>query len=102
MTASPRTQHAVLTGDDLANIGRLLGLYNRLRNEAAVIATLGEMVALPTFRADAVPPDKSPAIIAFGQLTQTLAPRFGLKYRNFDNHLFEVMLPGTGRRSSAS
>src|SRR3954447_25939134 len=51
--------HAALTQDDLGNIGRLLGLYNRLSNEAAVIDTLTEMVALPTFRDDKVAPDKS-------------------------------------------
>src|ERR1700712_380781 len=89
--------HAALTEDDLGNIGRLLGLYNRLYNQAAAVETLGEMVALPTFRDDQVAPDKSPAIIAFGRLTEALAQRFGLNYRNFDNHIFEVTLPGTGK-----
>ena len=90
-------QGAALAGDDLTNIGRLLGLYNRLRNEFVVIATLGEMVALPTVRDDKIPPDKSPAIIAFGQLAGSLAERFGLQYRNVDNHIFEVTLPGEGK-----
>jgi predicted dipeptidase len=88
--------HDALTDDDLGNIGRLLGLYNRLHSEAAVVETLGEMVAYPTFRNDTVAPDKSPAVIAFGQLTEAFAQRFGLNYRNFGNHVFEVTLPGTG------
>src|SRR3954471_10071811 len=29
--------HAALTEDDLGNIGRLLGLYNRLHNQAAAL-----------------------------------------------------------------
>ena len=47
---------ATLQGDDLVNISRLLGLHNRLRNQAAVIDATAKMVAIPTVRADKVPP----------------------------------------------
>jgi len=36
---------AKLDGDDLNNVGRLLGLYNRLRNLDAVITDMERMIA---------------------------------------------------------
>ncbi|MES2608969.1 MAG: dipeptidase [Pseudomonadota bacterium] len=87
---------APLAGDDLVNISRLLGLYNRLRNQAAVIDATARMVAIPTVRNDKVPPHEDKAIIAFGALVEAMAKDFGLQYRNVDNRIFEVKLPGTG------
>jgi len=85
-----------LKGDDLVNIGRLLGAYNRVRNQAAVLDSIGEMVAIRTVRDERVPPHESPAIIAFGKVVERMAKDFGLTYRNVDNRVFEVTLPGTG------
>ena len=87
---------ATLTGDDLTNIGRLLGLYNRLHNQKAVIASLGAMVALPTARNVQIPPHENPAIVDFGKLVEKTAKSFGLAYRNVDNRIFEVSLKGKG------
>ncbi|CAJ0688825.1 dipeptidase [Ralstonia mannitolilytica] len=87
---------APLSGDDLVNIGRLLGLYNRLHNQQAVIGTIEKMVALATVRDDKIPQHENPAIVAFGKLVEGMAQDFGLKYRNVDNRVFEVTLPGTG------
>src|SRR5882672_9264259 len=103
--ADPRLKPAVaayerkepLSGDDLTNIGRLLGLYNRLHNQNAVIETLDAMVALPTVRDDKVPPHESKPIVEFGQLVEKMARDFGLQYRNVDNRIFEVKLPGRGK-----
>jgi predicted dipeptidase len=91
------TAKAPLHGDNLVNIGRLLGLYNRLRNQAACIDTIGKMVALRTVRDEKVPQHENPAIVAFGTLVEALAKDFGLSYRNVDNRVFEVTLPGEGR-----
>ena len=85
-----------LGGDDLTNVSRLLGLYNRLRNLDAVITDIEQLVALPTVRDDKTPPHEHPAILAFGTLVETMAKNFGLRYRNVDNRIFEVTLPGTG------
>lgn len=85
-----------LADDDLVNIGRLLGLWNRSHNQRAVLAILERMVELPTVRDDKVPPHQSPAIIAFGALLEGIARDFGLAYRNVDNRIFEVKLPGRG------
>ena len=85
-----------LTGDDQVNVSRMLGLYNRLHHHDAVIASITEMVAIPTVRAADVPPHESPAIIEIGRKIETMAREFGLQYRNVDNRVFEIKLPGTG------
>ncbi|MFS2203401.1 dipeptidase [Variovorax sp. Varisp36] len=85
-----------LAGDDLVNIARLLGLYNRLQNQQAVIASIGTMVAIPTVRNVQVPPHESAPIIEFGKLVEKMAGDFGLAYRNVDNRIFEVSLKGKG------
>ena len=89
------TQGEQLQGDDLAAIARLLGLYTRLTQDYKVLGSIEQMVALPTVRDAKIPPHESPAIIAFGQLVEKMAKDFGLQYRNVDNRIFEVTLPGT-------
>jgi len=86
-----------LKGDDLVNIGRLLGVYNRVHNQQAVLDSISEMVALRTVRDEKVPQHENPAIIEFGKLVERMARDFGLTYRNVDNRVFEVTLPGTGK-----
>ncbi len=85
-----------LSGDNLVNIGRLLGVYNRLHNQAAVIDSIGKMVALRTVRDEKIPQHENPAVVEFGKLVEGMARSFGLVYRNIDNRVFEVTLPGTG------
>ncbi|MDM0011926.1 dipeptidase [Variovorax sp. J22P168] len=86
-----------LSPEQLTRIARLLGLYNRLHNQKAVLASLEQMVALPTVRDDKVPPHESRPIIEFGRLIEKMAGEFGLVFRNVDNRIFEVRLPGRGR-----
>ena len=85
-----------LQGDDLVNIARLLGLYTRLMEEGKVLASIEQMVALPTVREARTPPHENKAIIEFGQLVERMAKDFGLRFRNVDNRIFEVSLPGSG------
>lgn len=89
------TQGEALQGDDLANVARLLGLYTRLTQEHQVLSSITQMVALPTVRDPKVPPHESPAIVDFGRMVEKMAQDFGLQYRNVDNRIFEVTLPGT-------
>ena len=90
-------RHAALSGNDLTNIGRLLGVYNRLHNQQAAISAIERMVALRTVRDDRIPQHENPAIIAFGKLVEGMAKDFGLTFRNVDNRVFEVTLPGRGK-----
>ncbi|UDM53449.1 dipeptidase [Cupriavidus sp. MP-37] len=86
-----------LSGDNLVNVARLLGVYNRLRNEAAAIDVLGRMVALRTVREEKIAQHENPAIVEFGKMIEGMAREFGLAYRNVDNRVFEVTLPGGGK-----
>ncbi len=94
--AAAYAAHWPLAGDDLVNVSRMLGLYNRLHHHDAVIASISELVAIPTVRAADVPPHESPAIVAIGRRIEAMARDFGLAFRNVDNRVFEVTLPGTG------
>ncbi|WP_432262485.1 dipeptidase [Cupriavidus sp. TMH.W2] len=86
-----------LSGDNLVNIARLLGVYNRVHNETAVIDAIGKMVALRTVRDEKIPQHENPAIIEFGKMIEAMARDFGLAYRNVDNRVFEVTLAGGGK-----
>jgi len=101
LAASVRAYRAKkpLQGDDLTNIGRLLGIYNRVHNHQAVLDSIGEMVALRTVRDDKVPQHENPAIVDFGKLVERMARDFGLQFRNVDNRVFEVTLPGQGKET---
>lgn len=90
-------QKAPLAGEDLTQISRLLGLYNRLHHHHDVIATTAAMVAIPTVRDDKIAPHENPAIIRFGTVLEGIARDFGLQYRNVDNRVFEIKLPGRGQ-----
>ncbi|UUC93299.1 dipeptidase [Comamonas sp. C11] len=87
------TRGQTLSDGELADIARLLGVYNRLTQETAVLESLQRMVALPTVRDPKVPPHESPAILDFGKLVASMAAEFGLRFRNVDNRIFEVTLP---------
>lgn len=85
-----------LQGDELANVARLLGLYTRLTQETQVLGTITQMVALPTVRDAKIPQHENKAIIDMGVMVEKMAKDFGLQFRNVDNRIFEVTLPGTG------
>lgn len=96
VAAKAYAQQSPLSGDNLVNIARLLGVYGRIHNQQPVIELLGKMVAFPTVMAPNVPQHESAAIRQFGQLVESVAKDFGLEYRNIDNRIFEVTLRGLG------
>jgi predicted dipeptidase len=89
-------QGQTLEGEDLVNVGRLLGIYNRLQNADNIVDSLASLIAVPTFRNPDISPHENEAIIEIGGLIATMATDFGLQYRNVDNRIFEVKLPGAG------
>lgn len=88
-------QDAPLEGADFVNIYRLLGIYTRLHYGDGVIDLLGEMVAIDTAKQGDTPQHENPGISRFGELVQAKAEAFGLEFRNVDNRVFEVVLPGS-------
>ena len=61
-----------------------------------MIATIEAMVAIPTVRADDVPPHESKRS-RVRRLIEGMAKDFGLQFRNVDNRVLEFKLPGTGK-----
>lgn len=88
-------QDKPLEGADFVNVYRLLGLYTRLHYGDDVIALLDEMVTINTAKHGDTPQYQNPGIKRFGELIKAKADAFGLEFRNIDNRIFEVKLPGS-------
>jgi predicted dipeptidase len=87
---------AALSGTERVNLYRLLGIFIRLKHKDALVRTLGELVAIPTDKKEDQPQFENPNIQRFGRAIERIATGFGLSFRNVDNRIFEVTLPGTG------
>lgn len=98
-TAASPAANAFLAGDTLTpaeqrDIQRALGKYTRERYGDEALEHLTELVAIPSFRSANVEQHENPAFIALGEKIQTIAEEFGLAFRNVDNRVFEITLPG--------
>ena len=89
----------VLDETSWISVSRLHGLYVRLRHRDALMRTLTDLVAIPTDKKGDEPQHLNPEVRRFGRLIRRLADRFGLEFRDVDNRIFEVTLPGTGGES---
>jgi predicted dipeptidase len=87
---------AALGTADKVNLYRLLGMYTRLRYKAQMVRDLADLVAIPTDKKERQPQHENPNIRRLGGAIARIAGKFGLPFRNFDNRIFEVTLPGTG------
>ncbi len=77
-------------------IHRLLGIYTRVKYGKAALETLRELVEIPTFNVDGVPQYKNPEFIKIAGKIEALAKAFDLNFRNIDNRVYEISLPGRG------
>ena len=94
-----RTIDLYLSGLSLDDVGqtnlyRLTGVYARLKYKDEVLTILEKMVNIPTDKKEGQAQFENPNIIRFGEQIETLAKAFKLDYRNVDNRIFEVILPG--------
>ncbi|OCW23158.1 dipeptidase [Pseudomonas sp. S3E12] len=85
-----------LSADQQNEIHRLLGIYTRVKYGKAALATLRELVEIPTFNVDGVPQYKNPEFIRIADKIQALAKTFNLNFRNVDNRVYEISLEGSG------
>jgi predicted dipeptidase len=90
---------ASLAGADAVNLYRMLGVYVRIRHRETMVRTLAELVAIPTDKKEGTPQHENPRIHELGKAISGIAERLGLAFRNFDNRIFEVTLPGSGTGS---
>ncbi|MCU1717091.1 dipeptidase [Pseudomonas sp. 5P_3.1_Bac2] len=85
-----------LTGEQQQELYRLLGLYARVKYGQVALEKLTELVAIPTARVDGVAQHENPEFIRIGKHIEQLSKSLGLSFRNIDNRVFEVSLPGSG------
>ena len=85
-----------LDAEQQNEIHRLLGIYTRVKYGKAALETLRELVEIPTFNVDGVPQYKNPEFIKIAGKIEALAKAFDLNFRNIDNRVYEISLPGRG------
>lgn len=83
-----------LASEQEATIYRLLGIYTKLRYGGEAMAMLRDLVAIPTFKVEGQPQYQNPNIIKIGKEFEKIAAKFNLSFKNIDNRVFEVTLPG--------
>ena len=74
---------------------RLLGIYTRLKYGAAAMETLKRLVAIPTFQTEGLPQHENPAFHQFAETLGAIAADFDLDFRNVDERVYEITLPGS-------
>ncbi|WP_256831551.1 dipeptidase [Pseudomonas sp. Pse1] len=85
-----------LSAEQQNEIYRLLGLYARVKYGSAATVTLRELVAIPTFQVEGVAQHDNPEFIKIADKIKSLAESFNLSFRNVDNRVYEISLPGSG------
>jgi predicted dipeptidase len=78
-----------------SKIFRLVGIYSRLKYGEDALATLTRLVEIPTGIVDGQAQHDNPQIKKIGETIVEISRAFGLVYRNVDNRVFEVTLPGS-------
>jgi len=87
-------QNRQLDDEDNALLARLLGIYTRGVYGSEAIQTLQVLVAIPTFRVDGLPQHDNPEFHRFATVLEEIAISFDLQFRNIDNRIYEITLPG--------
>ncbi|MDO8908412.1 MAG: dipeptidase [Pseudohongiella sp.] len=83
-----------MTEEQQARLFRLLGIYTRVRYAEEAQQALAELVAIPTFLDASVAQSDNPAFHQIAARLEALAAEFGLRFRNVDNRIYEITLPG--------
>lgn len=84
-----------LSAEQNNTLFRLLGIYTRVKYGEAAMATLKELVAIPTFQTEGVPQHENPSFHQFAEVLGTIATEFDLSFRNVDDRVYEITLPGS-------
>lgn len=92
--------HLFISGGDLDTeqsntLYRLLGIYTRLRFGDEAMETLKELVAIPTSQIEGVPQHENENFHQFADVLGAIAREFDLDFRNIDDRVYEISLPGS-------
>lgn len=88
------------TGSDLDTgqsntLFRLLGIYTRLKYGDEAMQTLKQLVAIPTSQIEGVPQHENENFHEFAAVLGGIARDFNLDFRNVDERVYEITLPGS-------
>lgn len=83
-----------LSEEQSHEIQRLLGVYTRIKYGKQAVETLAELVAIPTFRDSRYEQHDNPNFHELAKRIEELATDFGLAFKNVDNRVYEITLPG--------
>lgn len=86
----------ILAEEQQAQLLRLLGIYTRLQFAEEALAVLAELVSIPTFQDASVEQHNNTHFHRAAARIEALAAEFGLNFRNVDNRIYEISLPGVG------
>lgn len=75
---------------------RLLGIYTRLEYGEQAMATLKQLVAIPTFEIEGVPQHENSNFHQFAEALGAIAEEFDLDFRYVDERVYEITLHGSG------
>lgn len=84
----------VMSAEQQALVFRLLGIYTRARYAGEARQVLAELVAIPTAYDETVEQHNNPNFHQIARRLEALATAFGLNFRNVDNRVYEITLPG--------
>ena len=84
-----------LTIEQSNTLYRLLGIYTRLKYGDQAMATLKQLVAIPTFQVEGLPQHENPNFHRFAETLGAIAAEFDLDFRNVDERVYEITLPGS-------
>ena len=98
----PPAEPQTLTAQQQAQVFRLLGIYTRARYADEAREILRELVAIPTFLDESVEQYNNPNFHHIASRLEALAAEFGLVFRNVDNRVYEITLPGVSYEPGVS
>lgn len=74
---------------------RFLGIYTRLKYGDEAMQTLKRLVAIPTSQIEGVPQHENENFHEFAAVLAGIAGDFNLDFRNVDERVYEITLPGS-------
>lgn len=74
---------------------RFLGIYTRLKYGDEAMQTLKRLVAIPTSQIEGVPQHENENFHEFAAVLGGIARDFNLDFRNVDERVYEITLPGS-------
>ena len=84
-----------LNSEQSSTLYRMLGIYTRHKYSEQAIATLKQLVAIPTSQIEGVEQHENPNFHRFAEVLGGIANDFDLNFRNVEERIYEITLEGS-------